>query len=417
MGTPSDPWEPLGLNLTWQGDPATAITVDWHVESPDQAAELEFRVSGEGNWEPHGVAETLDFPFSPRYIHRNEVTGLQPDTEYEFRFGAQSAVYRFRTMPAENLHQPVRLVFGGDVRSSLEGMIRTAEVAMTYDPHAVVFGGDLAYANGDPRRVDRWYEWFETTRDVFRAPDGRIVPVIVAIGNHELWGTRRLDEDELHLEEEWGLYDDFPTYFTTIFPHPTGTSYRVVDVGNYLSLFLLDSDHLEDVVGDQTDWLEAALEGRTHVPHLIPVYHVPAYPSVRSFDGGTSTRIRENWSPLFEAHGVRVSFENHDHAYKRTFPIRGGEIDPAGVVYIGDGAWGVSPREIGRDHDEGAWYLKRAAGEHNFILATLHGPHQHFLMVDAEGNILDEYPQVLTRPGAGGVPVAERLAPLRNARP
>ncbi len=44
-------------------------------------------------------------PF-PRYIHRTEVTGLQPDTEYEFRFGAESAVCRFRTMPGENLHIP-----------------------------------------------------------------------------------------------------------------------------------------------------------------------------------------------------------------------------------------------------------------------------------------------------------------------
>jgi hypothetical protein len=26
-------------------------------------------------------------------------------------------------------------------------------------------------------------------------------------------------------------------------------------------------------------------------------------------------------------------------------------------------------------------------------VATIHGPHQHFLMVDEDGNVFDEYPQ------------------------
>jgi hypothetical protein len=60
------------------------------------------------------------------------------------------------------------------------------------------------------------------------------------------------------------------------------------------------------------------------VPHLFPVYHVPGYPSVRAFDGATSAQVREHWAPLFERAGVRVAFENHDHAYKRTHPIRAG---------------------------------------------------------------------------------------------
>lgn len=78
------------------------------------------------------------------------------------------------------------------------------------------------------------------------------------------------------------------------------------------------------------------------IPHVFPVYHVPAFPSVRSFSNQTSAAIRRNWVPLFERFGIKVAFEHHDHAYKRTVPIREEAIDPErGIVYFGDGAWGA----------------------------------------------------------------------------
>lgn len=401
-------FEPLGLNLTWQQDPSTTMTIDWHVSDPAQAAGVEYRASGAGSWSAAAPDETLAFPFSDRHIHRVELTGLEPYTDYEFRFATNGPVYRFRTLPSDVVRTPVRLAMGGDVRTSRERMERTGRVAMEYEPHAIVFGGDLAYADGDPRKVENWYEWFEVTRDVFRTADGRIVPVVVAIGNHEIWQSRRLEEDELHLEAEWGIEGGQSPFYMTLFPQPSGTSYRVLDAGDYLSLLLLDTDHLEMIAGEQTAWLEETLAARVDVPHVFPVYHQPAYPSVRSFGGSGSQRIREFWSPLFERYGVQVAFENHDHAYKRTVPIRAGAEHPRGVVYIGDGAWGVGTREIGRDQDSPAWYLKRATAERHFILATLHGRHQHFLMVNEDGAIIDEYPQVLTRPGAA--PTAARVA-------
>ncbi|EPR65884.1 hypothetical protein ADICYQ_5029 [Cyclobacterium qasimii M12-11B] len=54
----------------------------------------------------------------------------------------------------------------------------------------------------------------------------------------------------------------------------------------------------------------------------MAVYHVPAYPSARAFTGTTQTMIREHWVPLFEKSSIQLVFENHDHAYKRTYPIK-----------------------------------------------------------------------------------------------
>lgn len=164
----------------------------------------------------------------------------------------------------------------------------------------------------------------------------------------------------------------------------------MLDFGNYLSLPLLNTDHGTVIPGEQAEWLASSLEARRGFQHIIPIYHVPAYPSVREYDGWASPDVREHWSPIFEAHGVRVAFEHHDHAYKRTHPIRAERVHEGGIVYLGDGAWGVETREI---HDPAeTWYLAHAASERHFILLTLQGNHQHVLIVNDAGEVIDEYP-------------------------
>ena len=399
--------QPLGLGLTWIHDPTTTMTIDWHVGDPSELPGLEFREADGVAWSAVSPDESFPFPFTDRHIHRVELTGLEPGTRYEFRFADGGEIYAFETFPADNVRTPVRLAIGGDIRHTGDQMTKMGRVAARYSPHAFVFNGDLAYADGDPRRAYRWIEWFEITRDEFRAPDGRIIPLVVGIGNHEVWRSTRLSEDERHLEAEWGLENGDAPYFMTLFPQPSGTTYRVLDVGDYLSMIILDTDHVEPVEGEQTEWLARTLAERSHVAHVIPFYHVPAYPSVRRFDGGTNIRVRELWSPLFEAHGLRLAFEAHDHIYKRTVPIREGREHPGGVVYLGDGSWGVTPREIGRDQDDPAWFLKRAAEVRHAQILTLHGPLAHVLMVDEDDRIIDEFPRVMLDFAGGPVSRAQ----------
>ena len=399
--------QPLGLGLTWIQDPTTTMTIDWHVGDPSELPGLDYRVADGLAWSAVSPDESFPFPFTDRHIHRVELTGLEPGTRYEFRFADGGEVYAFETFPADIVRTPLRLAIGGDIRHTGDQMTKTGRVAAQYNPHAFVFGGDLAYANGDPRRVDRWIEWFEITRDEFRAPDGRIIPLIVGIGNHEVWYDRRLGDDDPALLAEWGLQDGDAPFFNTLFPQPSGKTYRVLDVGDYLSLVILDTDHVEPVAGEQTEWLARVLAERTHIPHVIPIYHVPAYPSVRAFDGGTNIRVRQLWSPLFEEYRIPLAFEHHDHIYKRTVPIREGQEHPNGVVYLGDGSWGVSPREIGRSHAEPAWYLKRAAEVRHAQILTLHGPMKHVLMVDEDNRIIDEFPRVMLDFAGGPVARAE----------
>lgn len=43
-------------------------------------------------------------------------------------------------------------------------MEKTNLQVLKYDPHFVLWGGDLAYVNGNPEAVKRWYDWFDACK-------------------------------------------------------------------------------------------------------------------------------------------------------------------------------------------------------------------------------------------------------------
>lgn len=385
--------------LTWQQDPLTTMTIDWYSSDASPEVGVRFRRAeggasvnpGSAGWETGPAPATQPFPHIENgWIHRVELTGLEPGTEYLFTIGGSGRVFRFRTMPRD-LSRPIRFATGGDVRHSAEMMNRTNRVALQWDPDFIVWGGDLAYADGRPDRAYRWVEFLEIMRTSLVTPEGRVIPVLAGIGNHEVRGAYHHNIETYDGSPEWQR--EYAPYYYSLFAFPGHPGYGVLDFADYLSLVLLDTDHSGPIEGEQTAWLDRTLAARTRTPHVFPVYHVPAFPSVRNPAGSTHQRIREHWVPLFERHGVQIAFENHDHAYKRTFPIREGRVDATGVIYVGDGAWGVSTRPIGRSHTEPAWYLDRAHMDRHFIVVTLHGTGRHLLVVNENGEIIDEFPE------------------------
>src|SRR5262249_25486513 len=54
---------------------------------------------------------------------------------------------------------------------------------------------------------------------------------------------------------------------------------------------------------------------------------------------GPTPGFARDLAPILEKHGVDVVFQGHAHDYERTSPIKGGRVDPKGVVYFlaGDG--------------------------------------------------------------------------------
>ncbi|MFA9478258.1 fibronectin type III domain-containing protein [Phycisphaerales bacterium AB-hyl4] len=395
---------PTALYLTWQQDPTTTMTIQWHTEGPDEEVILEYGpVDGDTLDQVEGDSHPM--VYSDRHIHTVELTGLEPDSEYRFRLyreerGQSSRFYSFRTMPATADERPIIFAAGGDTRQRQSWMEQTNREAMKFDLDFIVWGGDYAYADGREDRVHLWYEWFDAYKNTLVTDEGRVVPVLLAIGNHEVvggyyWNRDDVDRDNYTPTDEYR--EKLAPYFFNLFAYPGQPGYGTMDFGDYMSIILLDSDHVNLVAGKQTEWLKEQLEQRTHVPHVFPVYHFAAYPSARPTHFGVARLIREHWHPVFDQHdNIRVAFEHHDHTYKRTVPIRHGKEDEDGIVYIGDGAWGVRLREI-HDVDE-TWYLERAEAIRHFILVTIEGESQEYQMYDADGNLIDQYvPRPLAR--------------------
>jgi len=386
--------EPVGLMLSWVNDPTTTMVVDWHT-APGQRplGVVHHRLEGEEEWIATRASQRR-FPFSPRIVHRTQLTKLEPDTMYEFRVGDFERIYKFRTMPTD-LNQPLVFATGGDtmIRNDATTLKRTNRVALQYDPAFIAWGGDLSYADEREENVAIWHRWFEANRDSLITEEGRVVPIVVAIGNHEVRNHYWYRHDGFVPNDAWRRR--LSPYFHVLFAYPGLPGYNTLDFGNYLTLVMLDTDHNNPVVGEQTRWLHNVLEQRQHVTHIFPIYHVPAYPSQRDYDNRTVKAVRDNWCPLFEQYGIRVAFENHDHTYKRTKPIRNEEVHPEGVVYIGDGAWGVETRQ--HFPVDSTWYLEKAQSIRHAIIVTLHGEEMTLIVVSEDGEIIDQFPEPETK--------------------
>ncbi|HEY9228475.1 MAG TPA: metallophosphoesterase family protein [Gemmatimonadaceae bacterium] len=388
---------PAAIFVTWDGDPTTVVSVDWHLSAGSDVESVEVRGPGLARWTPHRGSQ-FRFPHSTRTVRRARITGLRPGETYELRIGA-SRVYRYRTMPAR-LTRPVRFAAGGDTQAEDARFGATNRMVAARDVDFVLLGGDLAYSNGDPRLVSREETWFETAANTLVTREGRLIPVIAAIGNHEVFSERDTTAATRQMIAETGVKLGDATYYRVLHAHARDRQYNIVDVGDYLSLVLLNTAHTAAIAGAQAEWLREALAARPAVPYIFPTYHVPGYPSVRSFDGSSSEQVREQWAPLFERAGVRIAFENHDHAYKRTPAIRGGRRDSTGVVYIGDGSWGAGPRPIGRDHQQPVWYLEKSESVNHAIIVTLEREAARLEVRDPTGSIVDSLPVPTRRSSA-----------------
>lgn len=359
------------LYLTFTENASTTVTLNWFHNADTPSGTVRYRVRGTREWRSQNI-RVIDFPHSRRYIHRATLRSLRPGSVIEFQIPNSSKTYTVRMLP-DTLNEPLRFAVGGDMMHEQKWLRETNITAARTSPYFVAIGGDLAYADGQREKVSRWYDYFKIWYETMVTPEGHIIPMIPGIGNHEVKTSYSTDNTDA-------------TFFFHLFDIPDNRAYYRVDAGNYLSMIMLDTDHTNAIVGAQTEWLKNTLEEVGDRPHVYPVFHVPAYPSVRDPESARNVRIRSNWVPLFEEHGVRIVFEKHDHTYKRTIPLKQGRADADGITYIGDGSWGVHVRMPAN-----YWYLDNASGVRHFIDVRIHQSGVTTRAIRENGILLDQF--------------------------
>jgi hypothetical protein len=368
-------FQPSTLFLTWQRDPTTTMTVQW-IGTRGETADTHVSYTT-ANGECWRTQPTLarPYPLTDLQVFRAELTHLWPGTDYQFRIGKHSPTYRFRTMPAKAT-DTIHFISGGDCGVNAHTVANNIQAARQ-DPMFAVIGGDLGYDNGTSVEVSLAFLRNYSKHMVGR--DGRLIPLIAGIGNHEVAGGYNKPRTKAPF---------FYALFDGLYPD---TGFAALDFGDYLSLVLLDTGHTSPIGGAQADWLEKTLRARADHPHVFAVNHVPAYPSYRKMLGskgkeGTGEGNRKHWVPLFEKYRVPVVLEHHDHTFKRTRPLLDGLAHDNGVLYLGDGSWGrlrtpYKPEQLA--------YLAASSRDYHLSLHRIQGAERFHLALDERGRVMD----------------------------
>jgi hypothetical protein len=376
--------EPLHTYLTYSGDPTTSIDINLWIKNKQPGVAVYFDTISHGGdlgkYANHVMApyrqkvlEILD----GRAMYVAELKDLKPGTTYYFVAGEEKNGYTnersFRTLPGGTT--PLRFIDGGDMGSDP----RTEKLLMLagkQDPDFGVIGGDIPYSNGLLAEYDDWTKWFANWDKYMVGSDGRMIPIVTAIGNHEV---NHYESDNPELRS--------PDYLS-LFGNQGENVYYSRRFNDNVIFFLLDSGHLNPHSGAQAAWLEQELEKNRDVKYKFAAYHVPLYPTHRSYDEKASRDGRTYWGPLFDKYGLTVGFEHHDHVFNRSKPLKGNAVVDKGTVYVGDGAFGVNPREV---DPTPRWYNEKEGQIAHFWVVDVRDEGVSLKAIDEDGKTVDEF--------------------------
>jgi len=248
-------------------------------------------------------------------VHRHTAVlrDLEPETTYVYSVGDGSEggwteLAEFTTAPEGT--EPFSFIYMGDAQNGLERWGSLAHTAYRKRPDAqfYIMAGDLIN-RGEDR--DDWDSFFQNATGVF---DRRTL--VPALGNHEYHG-----EPWLYLEQ---------------FALPTNGSPNIEPEKSYSFTYsnaffvVLDSNVSPET---QTEWLDQQL-GSSDATWKFAIWHHPSYSSGPRRD---NPEIRKQWGEILDKHHVDLALNGHDHAYLRTYPMKGEErqLSPAdGTIYI-----------------------------------------------------------------------------------
>lgn len=361
--------QPRHLYLTWDNpDTAHTQTVVFQTLDRAQKPRVELSVQGKNKSFP---AKTVMFSGLTRRVHHVTLSGLSPATTYRFRAGDDrygfSGWKTFKTLPTDDA--PLKVLSGGDMYRHQE-TVDLLKAGSTLNPDVALVGGDIAYADGDLQKIGFWDDWFDNWTRYLDGPSGRLVPMICAIGNHEVQGM-------------FGRTPAQAPFYFGLFPQG-GKPYFSRRLGQDMDLVVLDTGHVTSFEA-QVPFLEEALKTST-ARFKVALYHVALYPSHRSYEESYSVFGRRHWVPLFDKYGLDLAFENHDHVFKRSHPLKANKIDPTGTVYLGEGCWGRTARRVMGDR----WYNVKALPKEHFWYMQNRPAGLFCQAIDKFGKVFDE---------------------------
>jgi len=298
--------------LTWAGDPAHSLSVQWRTSRAVTAGVAAFMPRASyysGSTAQWGFVRaacvSLGGPGSaaaawPNW-HTARLDGLQPGTEYVYAVGdgsqegwTQARVFRTATTAGQRFC----FVYMGDAQEGLAAWGTRLKTALRLRPDAAFFlmAGDLVDLGSD---LDNWTTFLRYGTDVYSQR-----PVMPCIGNHECMAKG-------------------PQTYLRIFDLPRNGPAELEPERAYSftygnALFVILDSNLS--AQSQAAWLERQLAASAATWKFV-MFHHPAYSSDPTQDHAA---LRSAWVPIFDRYHVDLVLQGHEHAYLRTYPLRAG---------------------------------------------------------------------------------------------
>jgi hypothetical protein len=347
------------IDLSWETDRPIAARVEWG----ERADALQHRL----------------FPMGAERLGGIKLDKLQPDTPYFYRVSGvdasgqeiNSGLLSFRTAPKPGA--PFTIAVSGDSEARTHINRRMSALIWEERPNLLLLAGDLTDGGSIDKRFEWTHEYFAGMGPLF----GRL-PVIAAPGN---------GESELHWFRHYHRQPGDEAFFS----HVYGDA----------EIFVLDSN-LEDrearepgFRARQKAWLRKAL-ARSTAKWKIAIHH-HAIMSTDDDDYGDSwTDISEGGDPtlaaefqsIYEQYDVDLVFQGHLHTYERSWPIRGGQVDPEGVTYVQVGGMGGNLEDF---QPTKPWFNRKTFRDHHYLMLRGAGDRLEAEVYDAEGHRRDAF--------------------------
>ena len=353
-------------------DNSISRTIMWQSDNSEADAVIEYRLEGAEKSQTIGATDkAFTDDGSTTYIHEATLTGLTPNTKYEYRVGygtdRRSDWYRLETAGASVYDVLIYPDSQSGDYSQWEEIVKSSALR---NPRTALYisMGDLV-DNGE--HAYQWRTWLNSIK-----PLSANVPLATTLGNHEMYTL------------DWKIREPY-AYLNYFAVPPNGNEifnrrYYSYDFGDVhyvvLDTMLYESNHEDnhdthhpDLYDVQVQWLRQDLTANTKKWTVVLMHRDPFQ---YAFDRpGASRDVGFNeegvlFMPIFDEFNVDLVLSAHLHSYRNRGHVRNFDRDSSGPLYILTGIAGDARRPKWKEHPLDV-YVAPDRDKNNYMTMTV----------------------------------------------
>ena len=353
-------------------DNSTSRTIMWQSDNSEADAVIEYRLEGAEKYQIIGATDkAFTDDGSTTYIHEATLTGLTPNTKYEYRVGygadRRSDWYRLETAGASVYDVLIYPDSQSGDYSQWEEIVKSSALR---NPRTALYisMGDLV-DNGE--HAYQWRTWLNSIK-----PLSANVPLATTLGNHEMYTL------------DWKMREPY-AYLNYFAVPPNGNEifsrrYYSYDFGDVhyvvLDTMLYESNHEDnhdthhpDLYDVQVQWLRQDLTANTKKWTIVLMHRDPFQ---YAFDRpGASRAVGFDdegvlFMPIFDEFNVDLVLSAHLHSYRNRGHVRNFDRDSSGPLYILTGIAGDARRPKWKEHPLDV-YVAPDRDKNNYMTMTV----------------------------------------------